>query len=39
MQGKKILSLERESFHLENQLTEVKEVNRKYKKELESYHL
>jgi hypothetical protein len=35
MQGKKILSLERECFVLETQLGEVKEVNRKYKKELD----
>ena len=35
MQGRKILSLERDNFNLENQLKEVKEMNRQYKKELE----
>jgi hypothetical protein len=39
MQGRKILSLERDNFNLENTLTELKEVNRNYKKELESYHM
>ena len=39
MQNKKILNLEKEAFMLENQLAEVKNANRKYKKELENYHL
>ena len=39
MQNKKILNLEKEAFMLENQLAEVKSVNRKYKRELENYHL
>ena len=39
MQNKKILTLEKEAFMLENQLVEIKDVNRKYKKELESLRL